>query len=136
MWDIQDPDACWLWQGMVRSDGYGQFTERGRAVYAHRRAYELAHGPIPVGMQVCHTCDNRLCGNPRHLWLGTNADNTRDRTRKLRSRVPRGKPVPESVVSAVRAEYAAGASQMQLARTHGISQSWISRIVRGLARTP
>ena len=53
-------------------------------VRAHRLAYQLVHGPIPNAFQVCHTCDTPLCCRPDHLWLGTNAENQADCTRKGR----------------------------------------------------
>ena len=55
-------------------------------VYAHRFVYEQAHGPIPNGMQVCHTCDNPSCINIEHLFLGTAKDNAADRDAKGRRR--------------------------------------------------
>lgn len=51
---------------------------------AHRFAYELAHGPIPDGYLVCHTCDNPPCCNSAHLFLGTAKDNVQDCIRKNR----------------------------------------------------
>jgi hypothetical protein len=83
------PDGCWLWIGStIGPTHYGQFRH-GSDVMAHRVAWILAHGPIPEGLCVCHTCDVPLCVNPAHLWLGTNQDNVNDKVAK--GRQPRGK---------------------------------------------
>lgn len=81
--------SCWLWTARLYKDGYGVFEvttayKETKKVRAHRYSYELHKGPIPPGMLVCHTCDNPLCVNPDHLWLGTNKDNSDDKIRKGR----------------------------------------------------
>lgn len=75
---------CWEWTGAVFSNGYGAFRFNGKAINAHRAAFMIYRGAIPAEMQVCHSCDNTLCVNPSHLWLGTRADNMRDMVKKNR----------------------------------------------------
>lgn len=71
-------DPCWEWQGAKRPDGYGNVNTRSNRVdYAHRIAWMLAHGD-PGDLLVLHACDNRLCCNPNHLFIGTYLDNNRD----------------------------------------------------------
>lgn len=79
------PDGCWLWTASVKPNGYGHFCVGGKDYMSHRWSYELAHGPIPKGMHVLHSCDVPACVNPIHLRLGTHAENMRESASKLRT---------------------------------------------------
>lgn len=84
------PDACWMWKCGKNKKGYGSFWADGEMWTSHRFSFYLANGAVPAGMCVCHACDVRSCVNPSHLWIGTNADNTRDRDIKGRQVSPKG----------------------------------------------
>lgn len=87
MGKVQKLHSCWFWIASKRNTGYGAFKIYGKVIDAHRVSYMIHKGDIPYGLLVCHSCDNRLCVNPDHLWLGTYRDNVRDmyRKRKLSS---------------------------------------------------
>lgn len=95
---IRKVGACWIWIGGRNSRGYGCISVNGRSERAHRVAYRLWKGPIPQGMIVMHGCDTPLCVNPRHLSVGTHADNAKDREARgrgwsgLRRRIERSAP--------------------------------------------
>lgn len=82
-------DSCWVWKPMAGMNDYGRLKFGGptnKIVRAHRYSWELHNGPIPEGLFVCHHCDRPHCCNPRHLFLGTQVDNMRDKVAKGRNR--------------------------------------------------
>lgn len=89
-WDKVDTSGdCWEWQASTRGKGtgdtsYGAFRFDGKIILAHRFAYSLVFGNIPDGLCVCHHCDNPLCVNPSHLFLGVQKDNIQDAIAKGR----------------------------------------------------
>lgn len=85
---------CWIWNGHISRDGYGSFTPYKIPIRAHRFMYQLVHGPIPPRMLVCHKCDNPICVNNSHLFLGSNSDNMKDAVSKGRKKGKRGSDNP------------------------------------------
>jgi hypothetical protein len=88
--DMRGKNECWEWLAS-RNTGYGQWHANGTMELTHRASYRLFVGPVPEGMFVCHKCDNPICVNPDHLFLGTQTDNMRDMWAKKRERPGRPK---------------------------------------------
>lgn len=120
--------GCWMWLRSFHNGGYGQqwfgVGPDRRLFLVHRLSYEAFKGPIPAGMLIQHSCDNRWCCNPEHLSLGTDATNARDAL--LKGRTHR-KLVPDDVRE-IRRRTAAGESVRALSREYGVSQFMIARI--------
>lgn len=96
---VQKTRGCWLWTGKAIRGGYGAITVLGKPMTAHRVAWELFYGQIPEGMNVCHRCDNKLCCNPHHLFIGTHQDNLRHAELHGLGRYP-AKPLASAVARA------------------------------------
>lgn len=85
------PPGCWQWnRGPRAANGYGGMQFQGRYQLAHRWSWEIFHGSIPDGAEVCHHCDNPRCVNPEHLFLGSHSENMKDMVAKKRNDGPKG----------------------------------------------
>lgn len=140
--NVGSSDECWEWNGQIATTGYGAFAipRKGSArsfhpIGAHRFSYELTYGPIPEGMCVLHSCDNRKCVNPSHLRIGTKGDNNRDTVSHGRTNPVSGEgcswhKVTEGDVVAIRTEYATGTISMAaLGVKYGLSIGSIHMII-------
>lgn len=129
---------CLEWAGARSRHGYGNVYWYGKFVAAHRVAWLIAY-PIPDRLQVLHHCDNRLCANVEHLFLGTQKQNIDDMRSKQRhvdpprhvgSAHPEAK-LDERQVAAIKRARARGAHVKTLAAKYGVAPQLISRISRG-----
>jgi hypothetical protein len=127
-------DECWEWQGTRAANGYGRFYAAGnRRVAAHRFIYEKMFGAAPKHLCVCHSCDNRACVNPKHLFLGSHLDNARDRNRKNRQARPKGVLNPSAILSEqqVRKIFEDPRSSPPIAAEHCVSPTTVQLIKAG-----
>lgn len=128
-------NGCWIWTGAVGSHGrYGSVGVAGRSYLAHRAAWFLFKGKDAGTLCVCHTCDNGLCVNPDHLFVGTQGDNVHDMEQKRRAYHPSGENHGRAKLSAddvrtIRSLHKAGASIRGLARIYPVDRATISAVV-------
>ena len=95
---------------------------------AHRVSWEMAHGPIPAGFEVCHKCDVPLCVRPDHLFLGSHADNMADMSAKG---YHANRKLTMDDAREIRRLYAAGTGSYRLSRQFGVAKPGILKILRG-----
>lgn len=126
-------DECWEWQGAVHDTGYGRIMLKKKGFYAHRVSYELHHGLLEEGLCACHTCDNRLCVNPNHLFAGTRDDNNADMRRKERhvfgEKSPQAK-LTEADVIQIRSLAKSGLSQREIGERYGVHRVHVGDIIQ------
>jgi hypothetical protein len=122
---IGEENECWNWKAAVQWDGYGNIKILDNQFKSHRVAFELSIGPIPKKQYVCHTCDNKRCCNPSHLFTGFQEHNMRDMTNKRRHKNAR---LTDAEVIAIKNSTA---NQTLVAEDYGITQAHVSAIKTG-----
>ncbi|MBX9857404.1 MAG: HNH endonuclease [Gemmatimonadaceae bacterium] len=129
----KEEGGCWTWQASTNR-GYGLFRVDHRKPMAkvHRLSYEWVNGPVPRGLVVMHSCDNKRCVNPAHLTAGPQHENVRQAV--ARGLFQRGVEKPqhkltEAQVREIRARTAAGESMAKLALEFGVSSPTVQSIV-------
>jgi hypothetical protein len=143
--DKRGEDECWNWLGYKNEDGYGRTWIEDVGYYAHRVIYALAY-PNTITLRapsrtsdsgfVLHTCDNPSCCNPKHLFIGTHAENMADKVTKNRQNKfptdtgPRCK-LSMSQAREIRQLRKEGVSARELAQRYEISLPSIKTLLRG-----
>lgn len=121
--------GCHEWTGSLMPNGYGQIHNEGKTAYAHRVAWELAHGSAN-NLYVLHRCDNRRCVNPDHLFLGTFNDNMADMVAKTRQAIGNKNGRRKLCADEVREIRSLSGTCVELGARFGVSDATISDIRR------
>ena len=148
MRSVDTSGECWLWNGRISDNGYGQCSTAEKPRSAHRASWVLHYGIITRGLCVLHRCDVRHCVNPKHLFLGSRADNQADMAQKGRGangrkngtathpeRLRRGETnhkakLTTDQVMEIRHRYdAGGLTTYDLAEEYGVGQGTIHKVV-------
>lgn len=133
-------NGCWEWQGTIDPNGYGRINFRNRKLQqysqrlAHRAVMEILHGP--TRLNVCHTCDNRRCINPAHLFFGTQKQNVNDMMIKGRHSPQRGSnngmsKIDEQTVRNIITFKSSGLSCREIGEKFGLKKSSVWCILKG-----
>ena len=127
------PNACWPWRRYT-DKGYGILTYDGKTIRAHRCAYQFAYGSIDSGKMILHTCANKRCVNPNHLYQGGASENAidaiRDRGHLLGEKNHNAK-LNNEVVIQIRRLAAQGIQRLKIAKLFSVTRSTVNRVVQG-----
>lgn len=133
-------EGCWGWKGRVDKANYGIMTCNSNIgpTRAPRASYIIHKGPIAEGLMVCHSCDNPICTNPDHLWLGTSRDNDNDRVfkgRQAKGSKNGSSKLCEEKVKEIKQMLKDGFKNVFISEKYGVSRDTISNIKNGKSWT-
>ncbi len=135
--DVKQSDECWNWIGAVNKDGYGRARFQGKSIYVHRLSLIYQEPNLEFGKKVVmHICDNPRCCNPKHLLLGTHADNQADKFKKQRQ--AKGEKngqslLTEEQVKEARSKYIPKVvTYKMLAKEYGVCKDTMQKAIRGI----
>lgn len=140
--DVKGDNDCWEWTRGTTRDGYGVFHFGNSSMRAHRFSYQQNNGRITEHECVLHSCDNPRCVNPKHLWIGTRAENNADKESKKRGVHPSqmaGESNTNAVLTtpeviAARVMNRKGLPQARIAKLLGVSSASVCMILNGERR--
>lgn len=123
--------GCWEWKLKIRPNGYARVTYLRQSFYAHRLSFLAFNGHLDGKLDVCHSCDNRKCVNPAHLFQGTRKDNMQDAVSK--GRVATGDKLPQTKIHGSDLEHVlymakAGVKYKEIADIYGMTPQSIGKI--------
>lgn len=130
--DRTNSSGCWTWTGLKSGSGYGAINYNNKKLSAHRVAYQI-YKDDPGDLLVLHKCDNPICVNPEHLFLGTDSDNAKDKQVKGRCHETKGIKNANAKLSVddilkIRELATLGISYSEIGRRFGISHNQASAI--------
>lgn len=131
-----DIGKCWIWQKSIKKANYGNLWWDGKHYISHRASWIVHFGSIPIGLNVCHKCDNPQCVNPSHLFLGSYLVNNRDRKNKCRNANTHGERNPfakltEAQVIDILKRLRNREKGRHIAKLYKVTEHTISSIKRG-----
>ncbi len=131
---IKKTEGCWIWIAGRDKNGYGKITRNKRDLRAHRAMWELKNGEIPEGLLVCHSCDNPSCVNPGHLFIGTVAENNKDKHdkgRHLYGAMCHKAKITDEIAREIYRRSKSGEVQARIAEEYGVVHQTVSMIATG-----
>ena len=136
---VEKTENCWIWKGTRQNKGlrYGYFffNKENRYVLSHRASFLIFKGEIPLEKKVLHSCDNPICVNPDHLWIGTQKDNMQDCKKKGRGNHAKGEKSYQSVLTEndvrdIRSKYKFKEySSLKIAKEYGVNKTTILSVI-------